>query len=155
MIYLGNSLPVRQWDLAATIENKSFEILATRGVNGIDGQISTFFGLQKMGQEAWAIIGDLTALYDLQGPWIVEQLKNFGFKIIIINNSGGQIFNRMFGKREFLNEHSLSFDSMAAMWGLSYEKVYDLNQSDLKSSIIEICPEPSSSKRFWDEYKKI
>ncbi|HSP34945.1 MAG TPA: 2-succinyl-5-enolpyruvyl-6-hydroxy-3-cyclohexene-1-carboxylic-acid synthase, partial [Thermoanaerobaculia bacterium] len=43
-VYLGNSLPVREWDLAATRADRGFTIEANRGANGIDGQLSTFFG---------------------------------------------------------------------------------------------------------------
>src|SRR5688572_12519188 len=37
-IYLGNSLPIREWDLVAA--RKAFEYEANRGANGIDGQLS-------------------------------------------------------------------------------------------------------------------
>src|SRR5258708_4185793 len=43
-VYLGNSLPIREWDLAATREPRGFIIEANRGANGIDGQLSTFLG---------------------------------------------------------------------------------------------------------------
>src|SRR5690349_12614415 len=34
-VYLGNSLPIREWDLAATREPRGFEYEANRGANGI------------------------------------------------------------------------------------------------------------------------
>ena len=49
-IYLGNSLPIREWDLVATREPKDFTIEANRGANGIDGQLSTFFGQCERGR---------------------------------------------------------------------------------------------------------
>ncbi len=73
-IYLGNSLPIREWDLAACDEDRQFKVTASRGVNGIDGQISTFLGLCEPHASNWAILGDLTALYDMAGPWILSQL---------------------------------------------------------------------------------
>ena len=92
-IYLGNSLPIREWDLAATREPRDFAIEANRGANGIDGQLSTFFGWCK-GANNWCIVGDLTALYDSNAPWIVPQL-DVKFEIVIINNGGGRIFDRV------------------------------------------------------------
>ncbi|HSP33518.1 MAG TPA: hypothetical protein VLU46_04285, partial [Thermoanaerobaculia bacterium] len=35
-VYLGNSLPVREWDLVATREDRGFVIEANRGANGLD-----------------------------------------------------------------------------------------------------------------------
>src|SRR5205085_2808281 len=60
-VYLGNSLPIREWDLAATREQRGYEIGANRGANGIDGQLATFFGWCKPDAHNGAIIGDLTA----------------------------------------------------------------------------------------------
>src|ERR1051325_4074657 len=93
-VYIGNSLPIREWDVAATREPRGFTLEANRGANGIDGQLSTFFGWCLPGAENGAILGDLTALYDLNAPWIVPQL-DARFRIIIINNSGGRIFARV------------------------------------------------------------
>ena len=73
-IYLGNSLPIREWDLAATREARGFAIEANRGANGIDGQLSTFFGWSSPGADNWCVIGDLTAIYDCNAPWVVPQV---------------------------------------------------------------------------------
>ena len=125
-IYLGNSLPIREWDLAATRENRGYEIGANRGANGIDGQLSTFFGWCKPGAHNVAIVGDLTAIYDLNAPWIVPQL-DAKFQIIIINNAGGRIFERVaslraLDKRLILNEHAIRFDAWASMFGIDVDE---------------------------------
>ena len=73
-LVLGNSLPIREWDLAATFRCARLEIGASRGLNGIDGQTSTFLGFAEATTENWAILGDLTTLYDLAAPWILPQL---------------------------------------------------------------------------------
>src|SRR5439155_7288655 len=93
-VYLGNSLPIREWDLMATREPRGFTIEANRGANGIDGQLSTFFGQCERGRENVCIVGDLTAIYDGNAPWIVPQL-DASFRIVIINNGGGRIFDRV------------------------------------------------------------
>lgn len=158
LIYLGNSLPIREWDLAAERKDKNFEIFASRGVNGIDGQISTFLGLSTPHQENWGIIGDLTALYDMVGPWILNQLPEIKINLVIVNNGGGQIFSRMFPKHEaFLNKHSLDFELLAKFWGMDYEKwtAAPRSISSTKNNrLIEIIPDPMATTRFWIKYEK-
>lgn len=159
-IYLGNSLPIRLWDMAAIRENRNWTPNANRGVNGIDGQLSTFLGLCKRNSENWGIFGDLTTLYDMAGLWILPQLKETPVKIVVINNGGGKIFERMYPYKEMLNEHRLSFAPLAEMWSLDYtclnrENNY-LNSSENSSrQLIEIIPDEAATGRFWTRYAKI
>jgi 2-succinyl-5-enolpyruvyl-6-hydroxy-3-cyclohexene-1-carboxylate synthase len=146
-IYLGNSLPIREWDLAATREPRGFVMEANRGANGIDGQLSTFFGWCAEGVENWCIVGDLTALYDLNAPWVVPQLSAT-FKIVIINNGGGRVFDRVASLRKVASEvrerlienaHTLTFDAWSKMWGI-------------ESSVIEMRPDREATHRVWERY---
>lgn len=150
-VYLGNSMPIRYWDLAAGHLNRGLEVTASRGLNGIDGQISTFLGLAQPHKENWAIIGDLTALYDMAGPWVLPQLQDTRVNIVVINNGGGRIFSRIFGDRHFENEHPLTFEALAAFWGLSYERWEDIPMelTTTKSRLIEIIPDNTATDRFW------
>lgn len=43
-IYLGNSMPVRYWNSFAQTSIPTENVRANRGANGIDGQISGFWG---------------------------------------------------------------------------------------------------------------
>lgn len=150
-VYLGNSLPIREWDMAATRDNKDLEIYASRGLNGIDGQISTFIGFCDSDVENWGIFGDLTTLYDMAGPWILSQLPNLKVNIVVINNGGGKIFDAMYPYKEFQNEHNLSFEHLAKLWGLHYEKWTSIPNSLAecdKNRLIEIIPDNESTKRF-------
>lgn len=122
LVYLGNSLPIRQWDAMATHEDRGFTIQASRGLNGIDGQISTFLGLCRGGRSNWAILGDLTTLYDFAAPWFIPQLSIEDMTIVVLNNRGGKIFEKMFPIPEMINPHSLSFEPFAKMWNLDYER---------------------------------
>lgn len=153
-VYLGNSLPIREWDMAAVRENKSWEVHANRGVNGIDGQISTFLGLCSSHVENWGIFGDLTILYDMAACWILPQLPKTSIKIVVINNGGGKIFERMYPHRQMLNEHQLSFQPLADMWHLQYRCLEDLQDFESNSSceLIEIKPKADVTARFWTKY---
>ena len=145
-IYLGNSLPIREWDLVATRDPRGFTIEANRGANGIDGQLSTFFGWCQ-GANNWCIVGDLTVIYDSNAPWIVPQLeRDVRFRMVIINNGGGRIFERVASLRRMEpaarerlieNRHGLKFDAWAKMWGME---------------IIELIPDADASRRAWEKY---
>lgn len=145
-IYLGNSLPIREWDLVASREPRGFEYEANRGANGIDGQLSTFFGWCAEGRRNVCIVGDLTAIYDLNAPWIVPQLGDIHFRIIIVNNGGGRIFSRVpslravepaLRERIIENAHDVSFQHWAAMW---------------KIDVTEMRPDAEATRRAWERY---
>lgn len=117
-VYLGNSLPIREWNAYATYDIPHPNIGANRGLNGIDGQLSSFFGMLKEGVENWGIFGDLTTLYDLAAPWILPQISHYNVKIVVVNNGGGKIFSNLFPDKEFQNEHQIGFEHFAKMWGI-------------------------------------
>ncbi len=153
-VYLGNSLPVREWDLAADYACPPARVVANRGANGIDGQISTFIGWAKPETDNWCIIGDLTALYDMSALWAAVQVPESKMKIVIINNKGGMIFKRMFGKDIYLNRHGIEFASFANLWKWDYSlwnKIPD-NFNLGSRHVIEIQPDEIQTQEFWKEW---
>lgn len=149
-VYLGNSLPIREWDLAATMEERGYNMQASRGMNGIDGQISTFLGLSDVNVENWGFFGDLTTIYDLAAPWVLPQLKKHRITIVVVNNSGGMIFQKMFSQPELQNRHSLSFEGFALQWGLTYERWTKIPevQPCQNPRLIELIPDEVQTARF-------
>jgi 2-succinyl-5-enolpyruvyl-6-hydroxy-3-cyclohexene-1-carboxylate synthase len=144
-VYLGNSLPIREWDLAATRAPRGFVYEANRGANGIDGQLSTFLGWCAPGAHNVCVVGDLTAIYDLGAPWIAPQL-DAPFRIVIVNNGGGRIFGRVASLRSLdpqlrariiENEHSFSFEQWSKMWNID---------------VTELRPDADASRRVWERY---
>lgn len=157
-VYLGNSLPIREWDLAASYDPRGFQMSCSRGVNGIDGQISTFLGYSSVEQENWALLGDLTILYDLAAPWITPQLEARAINVVAINNGGAGIFKRMFSHPAFLNTHTLSFEPFAEFWKWKYERWESVPASISPCQgprLIEIIPDPGSTERFLKKLKQI
>jgi 2-succinyl-5-enolpyruvyl-6-hydroxy-3-cyclohexene-1-carboxylate synthase len=155
-IFLGNSLPIREWDLAASLAFYPSDIWASRGLNGIDGQISTFLGFCSPEFENWGIFGDLTTLYDLPGPWILNQLPQIKTSLVVVNNEGGKIFSRMFPQKEFLNQHQIRFQGWAELWGLSYEKWREVPQAPQVTQtnrVIELLPDELATQRFWKKFQ--
>ena len=150
-IFLGNSLPIREWDLAATWQNRHYDLYATRGLNGIDGQTSTFYGMCVQNRSNWGILGDLTALHDMSAPWILSHLPDLSANLVIINNGGGKIFERIFKQKELQNCHHVHFEPLAQMWGLDYQKWFRIPEElgEDGQRIIEIIPDNDASQRFW------
>ncbi|MGI4791007.1 MAG: 2-succinyl-5-enolpyruvyl-6-hydroxy-3-cyclohexene-1-carboxylic-acid synthase [Janthinobacterium lividum] len=157
-LFLGNSLPIREWDLAATRSPRDFEIGASRGLNGIDGQLSTFLGFSREEKENWGLFGDLTAMYDMSAPWILRQLPLVRAHIVVINNGGGKIFDRMFQDPAFQNPHDLTFEHLAQFWDLDYVRweaipaVLPTSSLSRGRSFVEIVPDDAATHRFWQAY---
>ena len=161
LVYLGNSLPIREWNLAAVDDPPHPRCFASRGANGIDGQVATFLGLSEGEGESWGIFGDLTALYDLNAPALLPQLSRGRRRIVVIHNGGGRIFSRlpaMAGlpepeKRVTENRHEVGFGPWAAMWGIEHrlwragEPFPDV--SEVETLLLEIRPDEEETEAFW------
>lgn len=156
-VYLGNSLPIREWDSCADQDANPLRVAANRGANGIDGQISTFLGWAHTDTENWCLIGDLTAMYDLSSLWITSQMDAHKLRVVIINNGGGQIFSRMFKKDIFLNRHEISFEPWAKMWNWSYQKWHRVpdNMELSDHQVIELIPQAEQTQKFWSELEAL
>ncbi|HEX8254300.1 MAG TPA: thiamine pyrophosphate-binding protein [Thermoanaerobaculia bacterium] len=148
-VYLGNSLPIREWDLAATRDARGFTYEANRGANGIDGQLSTFLGWCDPARDNVCVLGDLTTIYDLNAPWIVPQLGHTRFRIFVMNNGGGRIFSRVASLRSvdpatreriIENTHDVRFEHWAAMWNID---------------VTELRPDAEASRRAWARYDQL
>lgn len=158
-VFLGNSLPIREWNEFASYDIPHPNIEANRGANGIDGLVSTSVALCSTTYNTWSVLGDLTTMYDLSGLWPLSiknsQSKLKGtFKLIIINNSGGKIFKQKFSESLFLNTHKVNFKSLADFWGVGYTTSPEAAMS-LKSCICEIKPDDEQTNLFLKEFKEI
>ena len=150
-VYLGNSLPIREWNQFACWDRR-FEIGENRGANGIDGQLSTFFGAARPGPGNWALVGDLTALYDLPSPWALRHL-DAPVRLVVMNNGGGRIFERLFANPRFQNLHDLGFESWARMWGMAYATDVTSCPPDSPATVVELRPDAAQTDAFWREFR--
>jgi len=161
-LFLGNSLPIREWDLAAQRRSGAepshrLEVFGNRGTNGIDGLVSTFLGVAHEGKSNWALIGDLSALYDLSGPWALRQRPVSDINLAVINNGGGKIFTRIFKNSLFENAHDLNFGHWAKMWNWNYRKLSGAGDRPDHSKgprILEIVPDPGHTEAFNNAWEK-
>jgi len=167
-VFLGNSMPVREWNLFAQRDRPVPEVKANRGVNGIDGQISTWLGVSAAREDAWCVVGDLTALYDLSAPAMLGQVVTKGRVLVVINNGGGGIFSRVprlqamgtRGKEMMMNPHSISLEGWAAMWGMRYVKIatvedFDALEAGDEMLLVEVVPSVSETEVFWSKWDEM
>jgi 2-succinyl-5-enolpyruvyl-6-hydroxy-3-cyclohexene-1-carboxylate synthase len=149
-VYLGNSLPIREWNRFATLADREFLMGENRGANGIDGQVASFLGWARPDVENWAVVGDLTALYDLSALWALRHLEAYRLRIVVVNNGGGRIFQRMYRNQRFQNRHQTGFAAWASMWGADY---YDGLPSGAigASAVIELRPDEAETDALWDQ----
>lgn len=128
-LFVGNSLTVRLIDALSQLP-LGYPVFSNRGASGIDGLISTAAGVQRArGRATLAIVGDLSALYDINA---LALLRNppAPLVLLVINNNGGQIFSMLptpEAQREafYTLPQNVSFAPAASMFGLGYHQPAD------------------------------
>lgn len=135
ILFSGNSMSIRNFDSNAGTSSKSLFFAANRGVSGIDGNISSAIGLaagmKQIASRLICVVGDLTAIHDLNS---LSTIKYAGMPvtIVVINNHGGSIFSKLpisKYKEEFSywkTPHNYNFKGAAEMFGLKYYKAESL-----------------------------
>ena len=95
-LFVGSSNSARDVDLAMSPSARSapLTVVASRGLAGIDGCVSTAIGLAlaQPGQPAYALMGDLTFLHDSNGLLIGPHEPQPDLTIVVSNDDGGGIF---------------------------------------------------------------
>ncbi|MBL8914502.1 MAG: 2-succinyl-5-enolpyruvyl-6-hydroxy-3-cyclohexene-1-carboxylic-acid synthase [Archangium sp.] len=91
-LFLSSSMPIRDVDAFAQSDRK-LRVFANRGVNGIDGVISTALGVSATTTGPTALlIGDVALLHDLTG-WLIARRHSLSLTVVVVNNDGGGIFH--------------------------------------------------------------
>jgi len=93
---VGSSNSARDVDLAMSpsARRAPLTVVASRGLGGIDGCVSTAIGLAlaQPRRPAYALIGDLTFLHDSNGLLIGPDEPRPDLTIVVTNDDGGGIF---------------------------------------------------------------
>lgn len=160
-VFLGNSLPIREWSEFAQWDRPVPDVRANRGVNGIDGQLSTWLGWSADQPDSWAVVGDLTALYDAAAGFALGQVSCEGRVLAVINNRGGRIFDRLprlqsmspRARDWMANEPQADFRGLAQLWGMSHRTVRCIDDlDDLERDgalLLEVLPDARQTAAFW------
>ncbi len=96
VLVLGSSNPVRDVDLAVAGPIAD-EVLANRGLAGIDGVVSTAVGiaLTRTTAPTYALLGDLTFLHDTNGLLVGPDEPTPDLTLVVVNDDGGGIFTTL------------------------------------------------------------
>lgn len=131
----GSSMPIRDVDTFFCKTEKDITLFSNRGTNGIDGVVSTAFGVEAArNRPTYLLIGDLSFLHDVNGL-IVSRFHKTNVTIVILNNDGGGIFSYL--PQSTVENHfeelfgtptGLTFEHIGAMYNTQYAAVHTVEE---------------------------
>lgn len=169
-IHVSNSMPIRYLN-HLQYKLKKHDVYCNRGTSGIDGSTSTAVGISSMDEkDHYLITGDLSFFYDRNGLW--NGINKSRFKIILLNNSGGGIFDIIKGpssqeinKEYFTTPQALEAHNTARDFKMDYYRVK--KQKDLKAvwkdfvktdsehgKILELCSPMTENTTYYKAFLK-
>ncbi len=130
ILFLSNSMPVRDMDMYAAVNEKKLYIGGNRGASGIDGIIASACGYSSsMEKPLTLLIGDLAFLHDINSLALLNKTKN-KIIIVVVNNNGGSIFSflpiaeyKTDFEKFFTTPHGMNFEYIAKQFGIKYLRV--------------------------------
>jgi 2-succinyl-5-enolpyruvyl-6-hydroxy-3-cyclohexene-1-carboxylate synthase len=132
-LVVASSMPVRDVETFFPVRPRAFRVLSNRGANGIDGTVSTAFGVAATASgPAVLLIGDVALAYDV-GGLLAASRTGAKLTIVLLDNDGGGIFHFLpvAGEgQEFVDHvatpHGLDFAHAAALYGVGWERAADV-----------------------------
>ncbi len=133
VLYVGNSMPVRDLDTFLPAAAASLRCLSNRGANGIDGVVSSALGASAAGVGPVAlVIGDVSFYHDLNGLLAARQ-HGLNVLVVLVNNDGGGIFSFLPQARSLADDfetlfgtpHGLDFRPFVEGYGGRFVRVAD------------------------------
>ncbi len=141
-LYVASSRPIRDVD-TFTDRRDDLVVLANRGVNGIDGTISSAIGAALGGSPTTLLLGDIALLHDATALGEAAAL-DVPLRIVVVNNDGGGIFSFLpQGSSPFIDTdvyerhwgtpHGLGLAGIARAFGVSSWRIDD--RSSLEDAV--------------------
>ena len=128
-LFVASSMPVRDVEYFWPLNSKRIEVYASRGVNGIDGTLSTALGIAHGNRPSVLLTGDLAFLHDSNGLLIRPKFRGH-LTVLLINNRGGGIFNHLpIAKFEppfedfFATPQEVDYKALVESTGVEYVKL--------------------------------
>lgn len=129
-LFVSSSMPVRDLDAFGMPREEPLHVYGNRGASGIDGIVSTAFGVAAAaGPPTVCVLGDIALFHDQNGLlWHREPDADVIF--VLVDNDGGGIFHLLPVRAHephftplFATPHGLDFRHVAALHGLGFEDV--------------------------------
>jgi 2-succinyl-5-enolpyruvyl-6-hydroxy-3-cyclohexene-1-carboxylate synthase len=130
-LFVASSMPVRDVETFWPVREDPPRVLCNRGANGIDGTVSSAFGVAAASDDGRVVllIGDVALAYDIGG---LLAAKRLGLKltIVLLDNEGGGIFDFLpVSQAAIAHENDVYTRHVATPTGLQFAKaagLYDL-----------------------------
>jgi len=128
-VFVSNSMPIRDVDGFAAPEEKPLTVFANRGASGIDGIVSSAFGVASAGTgPVVCLTGDLAFFHDQNG--LLWSREGAPVVFVLVDNDGGGIFHMLpvsehepYFTRLFAAPHGLDFAHVARLHGIAFQDV--------------------------------
>ena len=168
-VLVANSMTIRDFDYFWFSGESDAVLYGNRGVNGIDGTVSTALGLATNGLPTYLVTGDLSLFHDLNGL-AVAKTHNLNLTIILHNNDGGGIFEYLPQKGTkyfdylFSTSQGLDYSGVAKLYGCGYTKISSPDElvpvlakvsEESGVHIIEIPTDREYSRQLHRKYTKV
>jgi len=128
VLYVGNSMPIRDLDAFVPAHPRPHRVLVNRGASGIDGLVSSALGASAgSGAPLLLVTGDLSFHHDLNALHMARE-ERVAATIVVVNNDGGGIFSFLPAARHdsfekyFGTPHGLDFAAVASMYGIPHSR---------------------------------
>jgi 2-succinyl-5-enolpyruvyl-6-hydroxy-3-cyclohexene-1-carboxylate synthase len=126
-LFVASSMPVRDVESLLAARDGGPRVLSNRGANGIDGTVSSAFGVAATGSPTVLLTGDVALLHDIGGLLAARRL-GLALTIVLLNNDGGGIFHFLpvaaetdAFEQHVATPHGLDFERAAELYGCGYE----------------------------------
>jgi 2-succinyl-5-enolpyruvyl-6-hydroxy-3-cyclohexene-1-carboxylate synthase len=134
----SSSMPVRDVEWYGAPRD-GLTVVSNRGVNGIDGVVSTAIGVALgAGVPTVALVGDLAFLYDA-GALLWSSSRDLALTIVVVDNNGGGIFSFLPQATALPEEpferfwgtpHGVDLLAIASAYGLEVKECADRDSLD-------------------------
>ena len=162
-LFVGASMPIRDVEEFFPALREPPRVMANRGANGIDGTVSSAFGVAADGGTVVLVLGDVTLAHDIGGLLAARRL-GLKLTIVLLNNEGGGIFNFLpvasqgapF-ERHIATPTGLDFAQAASLYGFRHAHAGTLDEfagelmralAEPESTIVEVRTQRTANRQL-------
>jgi 2-succinyl-5-enolpyruvyl-6-hydroxy-3-cyclohexene-1-carboxylate synthase len=152
LLYVSNSMPVRDIDAFLPASTRRLRVLCNRGANGIDGMLSSALGAAAAHAGPVCLLsGDLALVHDC-AALLAGRRHALRLVIVLLDNDGGGIFSLLpiarFGdavqfERHFRTPHGLDLEPVCRGMGADFARVRSVEH--LRAALKDACEAPGVS----------